>query len=118
VNIFLHRLWSAISSNTLCRLVCVEHGLLPYIFTNLVLHFYIKLNIKIPNFPTIQTHVIRQFSVSGFVPVLKPNAFDVSNYKRWPIRMILWLTAMSCYHIAIMSTGQTRTTYSLRGENV
>ena len=32
--------------------------------------------------------------------MLKPDLFDGSNYKRWRVRMILWLTAMSCYDVA------------------
>jgi len=34
----------------------------------------------------------------GFAAALIPDLFDGSNYKRWRARMILWLTAMSCYH--------------------
>jgi len=52
------------------------------------------------NFLTIQKSDIRHFSVSGFAVALKPDPFDGSNYKRWRARMILWLTAMSCYHAA------------------
>jgi len=52
------------------------------------------------NFLTIQKPDIRHFSVSGFAAALKPNLFDGSNYKRWRARIILWLTAMSCYHAA------------------
>ena len=53
-----------------------------------------------PKFLTIQKHDIRQFSVSGFVTALKPNGFDGTNYKRWHAKMVLWLTAMNCYHAA------------------
>ena len=49
-------------------------------------------------FLTIQKPNIRNFSVSGFAATLKPDHFDGSNYKRWRVRMILWLTTMSCYH--------------------
>jgi hypothetical protein len=31
--------------------------------------------------------------------VLKPDAFDGSNYKRWRDMMILWLTAMNIIHV-------------------
>jgi hypothetical protein len=44
---------------------------------------------------------IRHFSVSGFVVVLKPSEpFDGTFYKRWHSKMIMWLTAMNCYHSA------------------
>ena len=51
-------------------------------------------------FLTIQKPDIRQFSVSGFAAALKPNDFDGTNYKRWHAKMVLWLTAMNCYHVA------------------
>ena len=55
---------------------------------------------KIPKFLTIRKPDIRQFSVSGFATALKPNDFDGTNYKRWRAKMVLWLTAMNCYHAA------------------
>ena len=51
-------------------------------------------------FLTIQKPDVRHFSISGFAAALKPDNFDGSNYKRWRARMILWLTAMSCYYAA------------------
>jgi hypothetical protein len=50
---------------------------------------------------TIQKPDIRHFSVIGFVAALKPSEpFDGTLYKRWRTKMILWLTAMNCYHTA------------------
>ena len=60
--------------------------------------FLTKFNIKMPKFLTIQKPDIRQFSVNGFAATLKPNDFDGTNYKRWHAKMVLWLTAMNCYH--------------------
>jgi hypothetical protein len=54
---------------------------------------------KLPKFLTIQKPDIRQFSISGFAAALKPNDFDETNYKIWRAKMVLWLTAMNCYHI-------------------
>ena len=53
-----------------------------------------------PKFLTFQKPDIRQFSVSGFAAALKPNDFDGTNYKTWCAKMVLWLTAMNCYHAA------------------
>jgi len=54
-----------------------------------------------PKFLTIQKPNLRQFSVSGgFVAALKPNNFDVKNFMIWRAKMVLWLTAMNCYHAA------------------
>jgi len=44
--------------------------------------FWIKSNIKMSNFLTIQKPDIRHFSVSGFAAALKLDHFDGSNYKR------------------------------------
>ena len=72
-----------------------------YVVTNLLMfYFWIKLIMKMPNYLTIQKHNIRQFSVSGFVAALKQNNFDGKDFMIWRAKMILWLTAMNCYHAA------------------
>jgi hypothetical protein len=55
---------------------------------------------KMSKFLTIKKHDIRQFSVNGFAAALKPNDFDGTNYMRWRAKIVLWLTAMNCYHVA------------------
>jgi hypothetical protein len=53
------------------------------------------------NVLTIQKPDTRYFYVSGFAAMLKPGEpFDGTFYKRWRSKMILWLTAMNCYHAA------------------
>ena len=48
-----------------------------YVVTNLLmLYFWIKLTMKIPNYLTIQKPNVRQFFISGFAAALKPNNFD------------------------------------------
>jgi hypothetical protein len=50
---------------------------------------------------TIQKPDIRHYSVSCIAAALKPSEpFDGTFYKRWCSKMILWLTAMNCYHAA------------------
>jgi hypothetical protein len=72
-----------------------------HVITYIALFFWIKLKLKMPKFLTIQKSDIRHFSVSGFAAVLKPSEpFDVTFYKRWHTKMILWLTTMNCYHVA------------------
>ena len=72
-----------------------------YVITNLLMfYFWIKLTMKMPNYLTIQKHNLRQFSVSGFAAVLKPNIFDGKNFMIWCAKMVLWLTAMNCYYAA------------------
>jgi hypothetical protein len=64
----------------------------------LLLFFWIKLLVKMANFPTIQKRY-RPFTSTGFASMLKPNVFDVSNYKRWRQRCILWMTSMNCFFV-------------------
>jgi hypothetical protein len=71
-----------------------------YVIIFMVLFFWIKLTWKLFKHLTIQKPNIRQFSLSGFAAALKPNAFDEKNFMIWRARMELWLTAMSCYHVA------------------
>jgi hypothetical protein len=70
-----------------------------FVITIFLLFFWINFNMKLPKFLTIQKPDIRQFSISGFAAALKPNDFDETNYKIWRAKMVLWLTAMNCYHI-------------------
>jgi hypothetical protein len=64
------------------------------------LFFLIKLTWKLSKYLTIQKPNIRQFSLSGFAASLKPNALDWKKFMIWCARMELWLTTMSCYHVA------------------
>jgi hypothetical protein len=41
-----------------------------------------------------------QFFIIGIDAVLKPTAFDGKNFMTWKTKMVLWLTAMHCYHVA------------------
>ena len=69
-----------------------------YAITNLLmLYFWIKLIMKMPNYLTIQKPNLRQFFVSGFAAALKPNDFDGKNFMIWQAKMVLWLTTMNCY---------------------
>jgi hypothetical protein len=54
---------------------------------------------KLSRFLTIQKPNFRQFSVTGFDAVLQPTAFDGKNFMTWKTKMVLWLTAMHCYHV-------------------
>ena len=72
-----------------------------YVVTNLLmLFFWIKLIMKMPKSLIIQKPNVRQFFVSGFAAALKPNNFDGKNFMIWRAKMVLWLTAMNCYHAA------------------
>jgi hypothetical protein len=47
-------------------------------------------------FPTMQKSYCRHFSfMAGFVDALKSTPFTSVNFKRWQMRVTLWLTAMN-----------------------
>jgi hypothetical protein len=54
------------------------------ITTVFIISFYwIKLNMKLPIFLTIQKRDYRYFSSVGFEGLLKPSPFEGTHYKRW-----------------------------------
>jgi hypothetical protein len=63
-----------------------------------MLIFWIKLQLNLPKFLTIQKRD-RQFSSVGFASMLKLNVFEGTHYKRWRQKCILWLTSMNCFHV-------------------
>jgi hypothetical protein len=72
-----------------------------HVVTYITVIFWIKLKLKMSISLTIQKPDISHFSVSSFAATLKPSEpFDGILYKRWRSKMILWLTAMNCYHAA------------------
>ena len=58
---------------------------------------------------TIQKLYCSNFSATGFAAALKPNVFDGANYKCWHARMVLWLTAMNVYFVALGKPEGTHT---------
>jgi hypothetical protein len=99
--VFVHVLLLFMSSDTHMHI---------HFVTYITVVFWIKLKLKMTISLTIQKADIRHFSVSGFAVVLKPSEpFDGIFYKRWCSNMILWLTAMNCYHVA---QGKSQTVHS------
>jgi hypothetical protein len=81
--------------------VCSDTHMHIHVVTCIIQVFWIKLKLIMSNSLPIQNLDIRHFPVSGFVVALKPSEpFDYTFYNRWQTRMILWLTAMNCYHAA------------------
>jgi hypothetical protein len=66
----------------------------------IMLIYGIKMIQKMHIILTIQKPNVRHFSVRGFVVVLKSGPFDGKNFLIWKAKMELWLTAMSCFHVA------------------
>jgi hypothetical protein len=59
---------------------------------------WIKIKLKVSLFPSIQKPYCSHFSfMAGFVDALKPAPFTGVNFKRWQMRVTLWLTAMNVF---------------------
>jgi hypothetical protein len=63
-------------------------------------NLWIKIMRKLSRFLPIQKTNFRKFFVIGFAAVLKPTAFDGKNFMTWKAKMVLWLIATCCYHVA------------------
>jgi hypothetical protein len=84
-------------------LICMMFYLNKHIYDIMIilvkLFLWIKLNMNLPQFITIQKHEYRQFSSVGFAGLLKPTPFEDTHYKRWRQKTILWLTSMHCFYV-------------------
>nr|AAX92974.1 retrotransposon protein, putative, Ty1-copia sub-class [Oryza sativa Japonica Group]AAX96512.1 retrotransposon protein, putative, Ty1-copia sub-class [Oryza sativa Japonica Group]ABA93276.1 retrotransposon protein, putative, Ty1-copia subclass [Oryza sativa Japonica Group] len=79
--------------------------MLVYIF-NVMIYLWNKLNHYVLINSTIQKPYYRHcgFTMIGFADALKPDKFTGVHFKRWQIRVTLWLIAMKCFWL---STGKT-----------
>src|SRR6266542_1164583 len=72
-------------------------------FTFIVINIRINLIWKLPNFPTIQKPYYRQFpeiTMARFADALKPDKFFGVHFKRWQVKVTLWLTAMNVFWVS------------------
>ena len=70
---------------------------------------WIKSNMNLPKFLTIQKCDFRQFSSVGFAGMLKPPPFEGTHYKRWRQKTILWLTSMRYFYVVTEMPTTVRT---------
>jgi hypothetical protein len=69
---------------------------------------WIKIKLKVLIYPTIQKPYCRHFSfVAGFVDALRPTPFTSVNFKRWQMRVTLWLTV----NMVVSSSGDGTSEY-------
>jgi hypothetical protein len=62
---------------------------------------WIKIKLKMLIFSKIQKPYFSHFSfMAEFVDALKPMPFTGLNFKRWQIRVTLWLTAMNVFWVS------------------
>jgi hypothetical protein len=61
-----------------------------------IIYHWIKIKLKVLISPTFQQPYCRHFSfMAGLVDALKSACFTGANFKRWQMRVTLWLTAMN-----------------------
>jgi hypothetical protein len=73
-------------------------SLICYALVIFMIYPWIKIKLKVQFFLTIQKPHCRHFSfMAGFIDALRPTPFTIVNFKRWQMRVTLWLTAMNVF---------------------
>jgi hypothetical protein len=76
-------------------------SLICYALVMFMIYPWIKIKLKVLIFPTIQKPYCRHFSfMAGFVDALRPMPFTCVNFKRWQMRVTLWVTAMNVFWVS------------------
>jgi hypothetical protein len=71
-------------------------SLICYTLVMFMIYPWIKIKLKVLIFLTIQKSYCRNFSfMAGFVDALRPMPCTGANFKRWQMRITMWLTAMN-----------------------
>jgi hypothetical protein len=79
---------------TVASLIC-------YALVMFMIYPWIKIKLKVLIFPSIQKPYCRHFSfVARFVDALRPTPFTGVNFKRWQMKVTLWLTAMNIFWVS------------------
>jgi hypothetical protein len=66
-----------------------------------MIYSWIKIKLKVLIYPTIQKPYCRHFSfMAEFVDALRPMSFSGANFKRWQMRVTLWLTTMNVFCVS------------------
>jgi hypothetical protein len=66
-----------------------------------IIYPWIKFKLKVLIFSIINKPYCKHFSfMARFVDVLRPTPFTGVNFKRWQMRVTLWLTAMNVFWVS------------------
>jgi hypothetical protein len=75
--------------------------LICYALVMFMIYSWIKIKSKVLIYLSIQKPYCRHFSfMPGFVDALRPTPFTGANFKRWQVRVTLWLTAMNVFWVS------------------
>jgi hypothetical protein len=76
-------------------------SLICYALVMFMIYSWIKIKLKVLIYLSIQKSYCREFSLMArFVDALRPTPFTGANFKRWQMRVILWLTAMNVFWVS------------------
>jgi hypothetical protein len=75
-------------------------SLICYALVMFMIYSWIKIKLKVLILLSIQKPYCRHFSfMVGFVDALRPTPFTGANFKRWQMRVTLWLTGMNVFWV-------------------
>jgi hypothetical protein len=75
---------------------CDIASLICYALVMFMIYHWIKVKLKVLIFSTIQKTYCRHFSfMAEFIDALRLTSFTSANFKRWHMRVTLWLTVMN-----------------------
>ena len=83
-------------------LLCLATSMIELFMLDLVIMIYLFQNLimQLPNISTIQKSYYRQyvdFTMAGFADALRPDKFTDVNFKRWQVKVRLWLTVLHAW---------------------
>jgi hypothetical protein len=76
-------------------------SLICYALVMFMIYSWIKIKLKVLIYLSIQKTYCRHFSfMAEFFDALRPTPFTGANFKRWQMRVTLWLTAMNVFWVS------------------
>jgi hypothetical protein len=86
---FIAMIYLSRTCGTAATLICNE-------LVIFMIYPWIKIKVKVLICPIIQKHYCRHFRfMTGFIDAFRPTPFPGANFKRWQMRVTLWLNAMN-----------------------
>jgi hypothetical protein len=85
----------------LSRTCVTATSLICYALVMFMIYSWITIKLKVLIYLSIKKPYCRHFSfMAGFVDALRPTPFTGANFKRWQMRVTLWLTAMNVFWVS------------------
>jgi hypothetical protein len=76
-------------------------SLICYALVMIMIYSWIKIKLKVLIYLSIQKPYCSHFSfMAGFVDALRPTSFTGVNFRRWQMRVTLWLTVMNVFWVS------------------